>query len=39
MFAADSFMQASFKNFDFKLREFKIYKGIGSEEHEMENEE
>ena len=39
MFGVESFMQASFKNFDFKVRELKIYKGTGSEQHEMESEE
>jgi hypothetical protein len=35
----DSFMQGSFKDFDFTIREFKIFKGTGKDEHEMFSEE
>ena len=28
-------MQATFKAFDFNMREFKVFKGTGAQEHEM----
>ena len=32
-------MQGTFKEFDLNLREFKVYKGTGADEHEMFDEE
>jgi len=39
MFQGEHFMQASFKQVDLNLREFKVFKGKGANEHEMLNDE
>ena len=39
LFGESHFMQGTFKDFDFKIREFKVYRMVGREQQEMFGEE